>query len=78
MNAKVEKAVEQVKTFTREEREESLEWLAEDEGKRAAMEVLKKRLDEALGDEPTEWTRQDLEDIRREGKALVEIRRAGG
>ena len=78
MNAKVEKTVEQVKTFTPEEREEFLEWLAEDERKRAAMEVLKKKLDEALGDEPTEWTRQDLEDIRREGKALVEIRRAGG
>ncbi len=78
MNAKVEKAVEQVKTLTPEEREEFLEWLAEDERKRAAMEVLKKKLDEALEEEPAEWTRQDLEDIRREGKALVEIRRAGG
>ncbi|MCA9445328.1 MAG: hypothetical protein KC964_31355 [Candidatus Omnitrophica bacterium] len=76
MNAKVEKTVEQIKTFTPKEREEFLEWLAEDERKRAAMEVLKKKLDEALKDEPTEWTREDLEDIRREGKALAEKRRA--
>lgn len=31
MNAKVEKTVEQIKTFTPEEREELLAWLAEDE-----------------------------------------------
>ncbi len=31
MNAKVEKAVEQIQSLTAEEREEFLEWLAEDE-----------------------------------------------
>ena len=52
--------------------------MAEDELKRAAMEVLKSKLDEALEEGPTEWTRKDLEDIRREGKALVEKRRTAG
>ena len=76
MNSKVEKAVEQVRTFSHEERKEFLTWLAEDERKRNAMVNLKNKIDEALVDEPVEWTRQDIETIRQQGKELVEKRRA--
>lgn len=76
MNTKIQKAVDQIRTFTLEEREEFLAWLAEDERLRDSREILKRKLDEALTEEPTDWIPQDLEAIRRDGKALAEKRRA--
>lgn len=74
MNAKTQKAVELVRSLTPEEREEFFTCLAAEGRIHDPREILKRKLDEALTEEPTVWNSQEVEDIRREGRALAEKR----